>query len=149
MPHEHLSEARVQRGDPSAQVEVDAGLLWRAVLADLQASVPTNAFEWLRHTRLAGFAADVATVEAADRVTADTLSRRFNREIERALSERVGRPIRATFQTDDREKTEVDLFADVKAGRAAAAPRRFVRARNQEPPYSNQNPESPRQMTLG
>ena len=84
-------------GGLSAHVEVDAQLLWRAVLADLQQSVPSSAFEWLRHTRLAGFARDIATIEVTDRVTAETLQRRFAREIERTLSERVGRPVTATF----------------------------------------------------
>ena len=42
----------MNRGDPSTQVQVDARLLWRAVLADLQQSVPPAAFEWLRNTRL-------------------------------------------------------------------------------------------------
>ncbi|MBA3450646.1 MAG: chromosomal replication initiator protein DnaA [Chloroflexia bacterium] len=79
-------------------MQVDARLLWRAVLADLQQIVPPSAYEWMRHTRLAGFAADVATVEVADRVTAETLNRRFAPEIERTLSARVGRPITASFQ---------------------------------------------------
>src|SRR5215213_2245458 len=90
----------VNRGDPSTQVQVDARLLWRAVLADLQQSVPPAAFEWLRNTRLSDFAADVATVEVGDRVTAETLHRRFAREVERSLSERVGRPVTASFKAE-------------------------------------------------
>ena len=73
----------MNRGDPSTQVQVDARLLWRAVLADLQQTVPPAAFEWLRNTRLSDFAADVATVEVGDRVTAETLHRRFARDVER------------------------------------------------------------------
>ena len=76
----------MNRGDPSTQVQVDARLLWRAVLADLQQTVPPAAFEWLRTTRLSNFDADVATVEVADRVTAETLHRRLARDVERSLS---------------------------------------------------------------
>src|SRR5215207_4035988 len=90
----------VNRGDPSTQVQVDARLLWRAVLADLQQSVAPAAFEWLRNTRLSDFAADVATVEVGDRVTAETLQRRFARDVERSLSERVGRPVTASFKAE-------------------------------------------------
>jgi chromosomal replication initiator protein len=88
----------VQRTDPGTPIQVDAGLLWRAVLADLQQSLPDSAFEWMRQTRLAGYADDVATIEVADRVTAETLQRRFAREIERALGQRIGRPVKASFQ---------------------------------------------------
>ena len=88
----------MNRGDPSTQVQVDARLLWRAVLADLQQTVPPAAFEWLRTTRLSDFDADVATVEVGDRVTAETLHRRFARDVERSLSERVGRPVTASFK---------------------------------------------------
>jgi chromosomal replication initiator protein len=91
----------VNRGDPSTQVQVDARLLWRAVLADLQQTVPPAAFEWLRNTRLSDFAADVATVEVGDRVTAETLHRRFARDVERSLSERVGRPVTASFKAEN------------------------------------------------
>jgi chromosomal replication initiator protein len=90
----------VNRGDPSTQVQVDARLLWRAVLADLQQAIPPAAFEWLRNTRLTDFAADVATVEVGDRVTAETLHRRFARDVERSLTERVGRPVTASFKAD-------------------------------------------------
>jgi chromosomal replication initiator protein len=90
----------VNRGDPSTQVQVDARLLWRAVLADLQRTVPPAAFESLRNTQLTEFVADVATVEVGDRVTAETLHRRFARDVERSLSERVGRPVSASFKAD-------------------------------------------------
>ena len=90
----------MNRGDPSTQVQVDARLLWRAVLAELQQTVPPAAFEWLRNTRLSDFAADVATVEVGDRVTAETLHRRFARDVERSLSERVGRPVTASFKAE-------------------------------------------------
>jgi chromosomal replication initiator protein len=86
------------QAERSAQGAVDARLLWQAVLADVQRTAPATAFEWLRRTRLAGFDADVATIEVGDRVTAETLARRFAAEIERALSDRVGRPVTAAFR---------------------------------------------------
>jgi chromosomal replication initiator protein len=112
-------EETLSRGDPSTQVQVDARLLWRAVLADLQESVPATAFEWLRNTRLSGFAADIATVEVGDRVTAETLQRRFAREIERSLSERVGRPVTASFTADSGSLPVPD-------GRSTDKPPRFA-----------------------
>lgn len=97
----------MHRGDPSAQVQVDANLIWRAVLSDLQSTLPASAFEWLRNTRLTGFAAnDVATVQVTDRVAADTLTRRFARDIERQLSQRVGRPVTTEFLADTIEGSE-------------------------------------------
>lgn len=100
----------MHRGDPSAQVQVDADLIWRAVLSDLQGTMPANAFEWLRHTRLSGFAADdVATIQVADRVAAETLQRRFSRDIERKLSERVGRPISVALRPDARADDAVRM----------------------------------------
>ena len=89
----------MKRSVHDTQVQVDADLIWRAVLSDLQATLPASAFEWLRHTRLTGFGNDdVATIQVADRVAAETLSRRFARDIERTLADRVGRPIAASFQ---------------------------------------------------
>src|SRR5262245_52983094 len=84
-----LSRSVVAIADPKRQIEVDARLLWRAVLADLQQALPATAFEWLRHSELVGFASDGATIAVSDRVTAETLHRRFAPAIERALSERV------------------------------------------------------------
>jgi chromosomal replication initiator protein len=90
----------LEKGHAGTQIQVDADLLWRAVLSDLQSTLPPSAFEWLRQTRLSGFADnDVATIQVADRVAADTLSRRFVRDVERALSARIGRPIGAAFQS--------------------------------------------------
>jgi chromosomal replication initiator protein len=89
----------VARTDLGAHVQVDADLIWRAVLSDLQGSLPASAFEWLRQTQLTGFAADdTATIHVGDRVAAETLSRRFKRDIERALAARVGRPVLASFR---------------------------------------------------
>ena len=102
----------VHRGDPSTHVQVDADLIWRAVLSDLKEALPVSAFEWLRHTRLTGFADDdVATVQVADRAAAETLQRRYAIDIERKLSERVGRPI------------AVALRPEFNAGTAEATPR--------------------------
>lgn len=101
--------------DLGAHVQVDADLIWRAVLSDLQGSLPASAFEWLRQTQLTGFATDdIATIRVSDRVTAETLNRRFKREIERALAARVGRPVEAAFQSQAH---------DAPSGPSAALPR--------------------------
>jgi chromosomal replication initiator protein len=128
-------------------------LLWRAVLADLQQSLPPSAFDWLRQTRLAGYADDVATIEVADRVTAERLQRRFAREIERALSQRIGRPVSASFRAEaavpDRGPGTTDLDSVHANGDRADAPGREARRRPQEArtaPAPAQ--EKPRQMAL-
>ena len=143
----------MHRGDPSTQVQVDARLLWRAVLTDLQQAVPATAFEWLRNTRLSGFAADVATIEVADRVTAETLNRRFAREVERSLSDRVGRPVTAAFSAEGGSTSLPNADSPDKPLRFSEngpdhdrrrSPRRSVSASNSWPPTN----EGPKQMAL-
>ncbi len=97
-PVRTLWGATLQRDDSLGHEQLDARLLWQAVLADLQQAVTATAFEWLRHTQLIGFEDDTVTIEASDRVTADTLSRRFAGEIERAISLRIGRPANVAFR---------------------------------------------------
>ena len=143
----------LHRGDPSTQVQVDARLLWRAVLADLQQTVPASAFEWLRNTRLSGFDADVATVEVSDQVTAENLNRRYAREIERSLSERVGRPVTASFMADSRSTAMPGIDSPGTSVRFREfAPERNNRETNRRAratgPRSTPGHESPRQMTL-
>ncbi len=148
-----LGGTSLHRGDPSTQVQIDARLLWRAVLADLQETVPASAFEWLRNTRLSGFASDVATVEVSDRVTAENLARRFAREIERSLSERVGRPVTASFRADSSpsplpgielpDRTVPD--GEIPSNHAQREPNRRPRSTSSR---SSTGREGPRQMTL-
>jgi chromosomal replication initiator protein len=128
-------------------------LLWRGVLADLQQSMPASAFDWMRQTRLAGYEADVATIEVADRVTAETLQRRFAREIERALSARIGRPIGVAFEAEtpartggERQSGEREIQTN---GGRSGPPTGESRPRTQSthgaaPPIS----DKPRQMAL-
>ncbi len=143
----------MQRSDPGTPIQVDAGLLWRAVLADLQQSLPASGFEWLRQTRLAGYAADVATIEVADRVTAETLQRKFAREIERALSQRIGRPVSASFQAEISAAaprgSQTHLESMQSNGGRPETPGREQRRRPQDAvasPAATQ--EKPRQMAL-
>ena len=140
------------QAERSARSEVDARLLWQAVLADLQRIVPPNAFEWLRQTRLCGFEADVATVEVSDRVTAETLARRYTADIERALSERVGRPVTARFQPPGVSGPGVDaepndLATSRLAAEAAKIPARPARSRQSSWPEVRSG-AVPRQMAL-
>jgi chromosomal replication initiator protein len=105
-------------------MQVDARLLWRAVLADLRQSIPASAYAWLRHSELVGFASDTATVSVTDRVTAATLGRRFAATIEHALSERVGRPVTIEFQTDAATATRPEPALAAAHGKPAKAPER-------------------------
>lgn len=147
-------EGTVHRGDPGAHVQVDADLIWRAVLADLQASLPATAFEWLRHTRLTGFASDdVATVQVTDRATAETLQRRFVRDIERTLSQRVGRPVSAAFRTVPLDSPDRSAAANLPATDIASQgdePRsaRAQRTKSPAPSRSNGVADKPTQMPL-
>ena len=89
--------------------------IWQAVLGDLQVRVSKNAFEnWLRHTRIVGFRDDdggaVATVAAANAFSVATLQARYGTQIEQAMGDIVGRPIRVQFTvasaTDDEGATD-------------------------------------------
>lgn len=131
----------MHRGDPSAHVQVDADLIWRAVLSDLQQTLPASAFEWLRNTSLAGFASDdVATILVADRAAANTLHRRYGRDIEKTLSERVGRKVSTEFRAAAGDAWEIEMPNDIPR---PAADRNFVAAK----PTST-NAAKPTQMTL-
>ena len=136
----------MNRGDPSTQVQVDARLLWRAVLADLQQTVPPAAFEWLRNTRLSDFAADVATVEVGDRVTAETLHRRFARDVERSLSERVGRPVTASFKAEGASRDEPGSDHPTMDGISTTVAKNAARNRQAQAHLSAH--DRPRQMAL-
>jgi chromosomal replication initiator protein len=77
---------------------MQAKQLWQAVLGDLQVRLSRNAFDnWLRPTTIVAFADDVATIAAPNTFSASTLKNRYAGEIERVLSDIVGRPIRVEF----------------------------------------------------
>jgi chromosomal replication initiator protein len=77
---------------------MQAKQLWQAVLGDLQVRLSRNAFDnWLRPTTIVGFVDDVATVAAANTFGASTLQGRYAADIERVMSDIVGRPIRVEF----------------------------------------------------
>lgn len=78
-----------------------ADLIWRSVLVDMQASLPASAFEWLRNTRLASVdEAGMATVLVADRAAIEQVSRKFRSDIERRLSDRMGRRIATEYRVE-------------------------------------------------
>ncbi|HYI24661.1 MAG TPA: chromosomal replication initiator protein DnaA [Thermomicrobiales bacterium] len=83
---------------------MNARQLWQAVLTDLETRISRGAFaNWFRQTGLAGVEDDVAVVTAPHSYAASTLEDRYATQIERALSNIVGRPIRATFAVARRE----------------------------------------------
>jgi chromosomal replication initiator protein len=90
---------------------MQAKQLWQAVLGDLQVRLSRYAFDnWLRPTTIVGFEGDVATVAAANTFGASTLQARYAGDIERVMSDIVGRPIRVEFTVlrgDDRPASDV------------------------------------------
>jgi chromosomal replication initiator protein len=143
----------VHRGDPTTRVQVGADLIWRAVLADLQEALPTSAFEWLRNTRLIEFGPDdVATIQVSDRAAAETLQRRFARDIERTLSQRVGRPVAAAFASATANPVDpvAPPFAVAPAFSPAAPSGAVEKRRPAQPGRSRPSPDEnqPRQMAL-
>jgi chromosomal replication initiator protein len=86
---------------------MNARQLWQAVLTDLESRISRGAFaNWFRQTGLAGVEDDVAVVTAPHSYAASTLEDRYATQIERALTNIVGRPIRATFAVASREGAE-------------------------------------------
>jgi chromosomal replication initiator protein len=82
---------------------MNARQLWQAVLADLEGGISRNAFaNWFANTSLSSVSDDVATVLAPHAFAASTLQARYARQVERALGNILGRPIRVTFTTTDR-----------------------------------------------
>ena len=113
---------------------MEAKQLWQAVLGDMQVRLSRTAFDnWLRQTTLVGFADDVATVAAANTFSASTLQGRYAAQIERVLSDIVGRPVRVRFavlnaeaegeQGDDGEEEGRPAAADDTAALVAAGAR--------------------------
>ncbi len=83
---------------------MNARQLWQAVLTDLESRISRGAFaNWFRQTSLAGVEDDIAVIMAPHSYAASTLEDRYASQIERALANIVGRPIRATFAVASRE----------------------------------------------
>ena len=110
------------RGAGKGQRRMQAQQLWQAVLGDLQVRLSKTAFDnWLRQTRIVDFADDTVTVGAANTFGAATLQARYAQQIERALSDLVGRPIRARFTVADRDdRGDGAGRGDEETGRARA-----------------------------
>ena len=86
------------RSSLTPQFQMDAKHLWQTVLGDLRSALTRTAFDnWLRDTRLVGFAEDVATIGAQSSIVVATLESRFAAGVAKALSDAVGRPISVRF----------------------------------------------------
>jgi chromosomal replication initiator protein len=86
---------------------MDARQLWLAALADLETRISRGAFDnWLRQTSLTAFDDDVATIAAPNAFSASTLQGRYAGQIERALSDIVGRRVTARFAVGGRDADE-------------------------------------------
>ena len=82
---------------------MEAQQLWQAVLGDLEVRLSKTAFNnWLRPTRVVAFNDDTVTVAAANTFGAATLQGRYAAQIERAVSDLVGRPIKVEFTIAER-----------------------------------------------
>lgn len=96
-------------------MQMQASQLWQAVLGDMQARLPRNAFDnWLRATVLVAFEDDKAIVAAPNVFSATTLQSRYADQIERKLSDFVGRSVRVEFIVQG------DVDSDESAGDLAA-----------------------------
>ncbi|MDP9363825.1 MAG: hypothetical protein M3Q10_06305, partial [Chloroflexota bacterium] len=85
-------------GEGRSALQMDAEQLWETVLGELQVRLSRTAFDnWLRQTALIGFDEDFATVGAANTFSVSTLQGRYAPQVERALSEVVGRPVAVRF----------------------------------------------------
>ena len=79
-------------------MEMQGDLVWQTVLGELEGRITKSSFEnWLRNTELVDFADDVAVVAAPNTFSVSTLEGRFASDVERALSQVIGRPVRARF----------------------------------------------------
>jgi chromosomal replication initiator protein len=102
-------------------VQLQAKQLWQAVLGDMQARLSKNAFEnWLRPTSLVAFEDDVATIAAPNTFGATTLESRYSGEIERVLSEIIGRPVSVRFTVRGPESGEGETPSPGDAGALVA-----------------------------
>jgi chromosomal replication initiator protein len=118
---------------------MNARQLWQAVLTDLESTVTRNAFtNWFANTGLAGVEDDVAIVTAPHAYAASTLQARYTRQIEKALSRIVGRPISATFTTSDRLNEEPGTYEPTPVATTpqppVSSPQRKPPARRAQPP---------------
>jgi chromosomal replication initiator protein len=102
---------------------MQATQIWQAVLSDMERRLSRSAFEnWLRQTTIVDFQDDVATIAAANTFSASTLQARYGAEIERTLSEIVGRGIRVEFTVlNAGPEDELEPPAPARAPRSAEA----------------------------
>lgn len=74
--------------------------LWQAALGDLQQRLSKSFYDqFLKPTAIVDFADDVAIIAAANPIAVSTLQRRHAGEIERVLSDIVGRQVTVQFTT--------------------------------------------------
>ena len=99
---------------------MQATQLWQAVLSDMERRLSRSAFDnWLRQTSIVDFADDVATIGAANTFSASTLKTRYGGDIERVLSQIVGRPIGVRFTVLNAGQDDQD---DIAVSRPVSGP---------------------------
>jgi len=134
---------------PGGTLDVDtmnARQLWQAVLTDLESRISRGAFaNWFRQTGLAGVEDDIAVVTAPHSYAASTLEDRFAPQIERALSDIVGRPVRVTFAVSAKPGAMDDA---APSDPPRPSPRRPQARRAQDPPVVYDGMVRSRQLEL-
>ncbi|HEV2073959.1 MAG TPA: chromosomal replication initiator protein DnaA [Thermomicrobiales bacterium] len=109
-PREHNPSDTTGASDAS----INVNQLWQTVLFDLESRISRSAFDnWFRQTSLAGVDNDIAVVHAPNAFSASTLQGRYASQVERALSDVIGRRISVEFTVNHE-------MAD-RPGRARAA----------------------------
>ncbi|MBA3415446.1 MAG: chromosomal replication initiator protein DnaA [Chloroflexia bacterium] len=120
---------------------MDAKQLWQTVLADLRTALSRTAFDnWLRDTRLVGFADDVATIGAQSSIVVATLESRFAPTVATVLSAAVGRPTSVRFIVLSQMNGASDAMNRETAALLGAADD----GRGGPPPTAAPRPELPR-----
>ena len=86
---------------PAVATSMNVAQLWQTALISLQKRLPKNTYDhYLSMTDMRSFDDDLATITAPNAFVVGTLQSRFANEVEKAVSEVVGRRVRVEFAMD-------------------------------------------------
>ena len=135
-PKEHNPPHTAGAGDAS----INVNQLWQTVLSDLESRISRSAFDnWFRQTSLAGVDNDVAIIHAPNAFSASTLQGRYASQVERVLSDVIGRRITVEFAVNHQMPERPGRARVTPAAERPAAPpparpvRRLERAADRSP----------------
>ena len=93
-----VSAPREHNPSGASDASINVNQLWQTVLFDLESRISRSAFDnWFRQTSLAGVDNDIAVIHAPNAFSASTLQGRYASQVERALSDVIGRRISVEF----------------------------------------------------